>query len=88
MEGDEDRHPLTWDAAVSVARVFLSVMLQEDTAMPSISGMRENSCLFYRKVIQYSSENSFWSKKLDDFMIPKGALYTKIVQVFIKLTLI
>ena len=68
--------------------MFPVVLSLADNASPAISHTQEKSRLFYRKVLRYSSENSFWKLKIvHNFIIPKGFSLYKNFQLFIKLTL-
>ena len=69
--------------------MFPRMLSLVDNVLPAISRKGEKSRLFYRKVLGYSLENSFWKVKLvHNFIIPKGFSSYKNFQLFIKLTLI
>ena len=54
------------------ARGFPAVSPLANNVLPAISRKPEKSRLFRRKVLGYSSENSFWLKNVGNFMIPKA----------------
>ena len=60
-----------WDVDVSDVRVFQVISPSQANVMPDTPDIQEKSRLLYRKVIQYSSENSF-GLKIGYFIIPKG----------------